>query len=86
MYVYYEVKYRLQAPTLGRKFDTTHWFSCGADGLAYGHMSTKISRVDRLPNFPRYLASLARGAPLITKVRRHTSSLLCITVQIFFMF
>ena len=57
--------------TLGRKFDITHWFSCGADGLAYGHVITKISRVDRLPN----LALLARGAPLITRVRTHTSSL-----------
>ena len=75
MYVYYQVKHRLQVPTLGRKFDITHWFSCGADGLAYRHVIIKISRVDRLPNFVRYVASLALGAPLITKVRRHTSSL-----------
>ena len=75
MYVYYQVKHRFQVPTLGRKFDITHWFSCGADGLALRHVITKISRVDRLPNFLRYVASLARGAPLITQVRRHTSSL-----------
>ena len=66
MYVYYQVKHRLQVPTLGRKFDITHWFSCGADGLAYGPVITKISRVDRLQNFLRHVASLARGAPLIT--------------------
>ena len=42
--------------TLGRKFDITHWFSCGADGLAYGPVITKISRVDRLPNFLRHVA------------------------------
>ena len=42
--------------TLGRKFDITHRFSCGADGLAYGHVITKISRVDRLPNFLRHVA------------------------------
>ena len=66
MYVYYQVKHRLQVPTLDRRFDITHWFSCGADGLAYGH---KISRVDRLSTFLRYVASLARGVPLITKVR-----------------
>ena len=66
MYVYYQVKQRLQVPTLGRKFDITHWFSCGADGVAYGHVITKISLVDRLQNFLRHVASLARGAPLIT--------------------
>ena len=56
MYVYYEVKHRLQVPTLGRKFESTHWFSCGADGLAYGPVITKISRVDRLQNFLRHVA------------------------------
>ena len=65
MYVNYQVKHRLQVPTLGRKFDITHWFSCGADGLGYGHMITKISWVHRLPNFLRYVASLARRALLI---------------------
>ena len=75
MYVYYQVKHRLQVPTLDRRFDITHWFSCGTDGLAYGHVITKISRVDRLPNFLRYVASLARGAPLITRVPRNTSNL-----------
>ena len=69
------MKHRLQVPTLDRRFDITHWFSCGADGLAYGHVITKISRVDRLPNFLRYVASLVRGAPLITIVPRDTSNL-----------
>ena len=80
MHACYQVKHRLQVPTLARKFDISHWFSCGADGQAYGHVITQISRVDRLPNFLRYPAPLAhalreRGAPLITRVRRHTSSL-----------
>ena len=75
MYVYYQVKHRLQVPILGRTFDITHWFSCGADGLAYRQVITKISGVDRLRNFLKYVASLARGAPLITRVRRPTSSL-----------
>ena len=56
MYVCYQVKHRFQVPTQGRKFDITHWFSCGADGLAYGHVVTKISRVDRLQNFLRHVA------------------------------
>ena len=75
MYVYYQVKHRLQVPTLDRRFDNTHWFSCGVDGLAYGHVITKISRVDRLPSFLRHVASLSRGAPLITRVPRNTSNL-----------
>ena len=81
IYVYYQVKHRLQVLTLVKRFDITHWFSCGADScgadglMAYRHVITKISGVDRLPNFLRYVASLARGAPLITRVRRHTSSL-----------
>ena len=74
MYVYYQEKHRLQVPTLDR-FEISHWFSCGADGLANGHVITKISLVDRLPNFLRYVASLARGAPLITRVPRDTSNL-----------
>ena len=28
----YQVKHRLQAPTLARKFDILHWLSCGTDG------------------------------------------------------
>ena len=26
-----------------------HWYASGADGRAYGHVITKISRIDRLP-------------------------------------
>ena len=51
MDVYVQVKHSLQAPTLARKFDISRWFPCGADGQAYGHVITKISRVDRLPIF-----------------------------------
>ena len=51
MDVNYQVKHRLQAPTLARKFDISHWLSCGANGQAYGLVITKLSRVDRLSNF-----------------------------------
>ena len=33
------------------------------DGRAYGHVITKISRMDRLPNFRRHGAPLARAKP-----------------------
>ena len=58
MDVNYQVKHRLQASTLARKFYISHWLPCGADGGAYGHVIIKISRMDMLPNFLRY------GAPL----------------------
>ena len=54
MDVYYQVKHRLQAPTLARKFDISHWFPSGADRRTYGQSITKISGMDRLPNFLRY--------------------------------
>ena len=38
---------RVQAPTLARKFDISHWFPFGAGGRA---VITKICRMDRLPN------------------------------------
>ena len=45
MHVYYQVKNRVQAPTLARKFDISHWFPCGAGGRAdrrtYRHVITK---------------------------------------------
>ena len=41
MDVYYQLKHRLMATTLTRKFDISHWFLCGADGRAYGHVITK---------------------------------------------
>ena len=65
---------RFQALTLDRKFVVSHWFACGADGLvdgrtggqAYGHVITRISRMDRLPNFSGMgLRSRARGATLL---------------------
>ena len=37
-----------------------HWYACGADGRAGGHVITKISRMGRLPHFLRYGATLAR--------------------------
>ena len=33
------------------------------DGRAYGHVITKISRMDRLPNFRRHGAPLTRAKP-----------------------
>ena len=38
-----QVKHRLQASILARKFDISHWLPCGADG----QVITKISRMDR---------------------------------------
>ena len=46
--VIYQVKHRLKAPTLIRKFDISLWFPCGAYGLAYGHVITKISKIRHL--------------------------------------
>ena len=34
--------------TPARKFEISHWFPCGADKRAYGHVITKISRMDRI--------------------------------------
>ena len=58
MDVNYQVKHRLQVPTLARKFDISHWFACGANWQAHGDVVTKISWMDRSPHFLRY------GAPL----------------------
>ena len=46
--VIYQVKHRLKAPTLIRKFDISLWYPCGAYGLAYGQVITKISRIRHL--------------------------------------
>ena len=46
--VIYQVKHRLKALTLIRKFDISLWFPCGAYGLAYGQVITKISRIRHL--------------------------------------
>ena len=43
-----QVKHRLKAPTLIRKFDISLWYPCGAHGRAYGHVITKISRICHL--------------------------------------
>ena len=63
--------------TTGYRFP--HWLECltfyivfpvvWSDGRTYGHVITKISRMERLPNFLRYGAQLAsasraRGAPV----------------------
>ena len=47
MDIYSQVKHRLQAPIPARKFDISDWFPCGADRRVYGHVITKISRMDR---------------------------------------
>ena len=70
MDVYYQVKHRFHAPAIARKFDISHWFPCSADRRAYGHVITKISRMDRLPNFhghgaPPARTSRALEAPLL---------------------
>ena len=39
-----------------------HWYACGADGRAEGHVITKISRMGRLPHFLRCGARLARAS------------------------
>ena len=42
-----------------------HWYACGVDGRAYGHVITKISRMGRLPHFLRLgLSSRALRARL----------------------
>ena len=60
MDVYYQVKNRLQAPTLARKLDISHfglpvvrtdkWMGV----RSVGHVINEISWADRLPNFLRY--------------------------------
>ena len=50
---YYQVKHRLQAPTLFRNFDITHWFRLSADGRVDGRVITKISR---MMNYQIFLA------------------------------
>ena len=60
---------RLQAPTLARKCEISHWLPCGADGQVFGrmvrrtfgHVTTNISFIDRSPNFLSYGAALARA-------------------------
>ena len=66
--------------TPARKFDISRWFPCGADKRAYGHVITKISRMDRI-NYQifRYGAPCARGAPLkyLIEITRAEPGLVC---------
>ena len=67
MDVYSQVKNRLRALTLARKFDISRWFPSGADGRLDGRTGVgshdyQNSRIDRLPNFLRYGAPLARAS------------------------
>ena len=39
-----------------------HWYACGVDGRAYGHVITKISRMGTWLDFFRYGSTLARSA------------------------
>ena len=73
---------RLQAPTLAKKCKILHWLPCDADGQSrdyqmatYGHVSTKISKMDRQPNF------LGCGALLVRASRMHGAPLLKTTVE-----
>ena len=77
-------KHTLQPLTLARKFDITHWFPCDADGRAYGHVVTQISRMDKLPNFLSYGAPLARAwsSPIRSKVVKNSEWLLMNTKAI----
>ena len=51
MDVQYQVAGGLQDPKQGRKCDISHWFLCAGDGRAvgqtYGHVTTKISWMDK---------------------------------------
>ena len=68
--VCHQVNHRLQVPTLAIMLTFYIGFPVvWSDGRTYGHVITKISRMNRLPNFLRYGAQLAsasraRGAPL----------------------
>ena len=53
-------------PKVVRKYESKHWFSCGADGRVvgrsvYGHVITRFSGMDRFTK----LWGSARGAPLL---------------------
>ena len=61
MDVYDQVKHRLRAPTLARKFDISQWFLCGADGRTDSLVITKNWGMDGLSNFLRYGATLVRA-------------------------
>ena len=64
MNVYYQVKHRLQTPTLARKFDISHWFPV-VQTAGQLVMIANICWMDRLPNFLRY------GAPLVHALHAH---------------
>ena len=60
-------KITLQAPTLARKCDDSHWFSCGAEGRGwtYGHVTTKFIEWKGNQIFLA-MGLHARGAPLLS--------------------
>ena len=60
MDVYYQVKPRLQAPTLARKFDISHWLPCGAGVRSRDYQKW----IDYQFFLGMGLRSRARGAPL----------------------
>ena len=68
MNVYYQVKHRLKATTLARKFGISHWFPCGADGRADGRtvtwLSTFLGWIDYQIFLDTELFSRACGASL----------------------
>ena len=74
MDVQYQVVGRLQGPKIARKCDILHWLACGADGRPVrrtcGHVTTKISWMDRKPNFLSYGA--ARSAFVWSTVYLYT--------------
>ena len=39
---------------LARECESKHWYACGTDGRACGHVIPKFSRMGRLPHFLSY--------------------------------
>ena len=56
---------RFQVPTLARKCDISHWLPCGADGRAGGHVTIRISLMDR------YTYYLSCGGSAHARVELH---------------
>ena len=50
------------APKVATKCESKHWYTCGADGRAYGHVITKFSGMGRLPRFLSYGAPSTRAS------------------------
>ena len=69
MDVYYQVKHRLQASTLAKKFDISLWFPCGADRWTATWLAKFLEWIDYqilsgMGLHPLMYASCAHGAPL----------------------